>query len=308
MNPIGIFVLLIALTAGYYVFTAADFLPVSFFSGFGSGPIASGPGSGSEVENPQPIARGFFGFGGTPAPGQTEEPPLPRPGESPYKGRVSIAGVNRSGVSPEEEYVTIRYGGGFWGFNRPAGSDLPIDVTGWRISSRRTIETVPRAFNIPEIDAQDQDVILPSGGEVIIFSGTPGYQKNFRENRCAGYLNEFYSFTPTLSNSCPDATLNRSQLLNRGFSGACIDAVDAIATCRLPAGPFQAGVIGQGCIDYMNQNFSYAGCVKNYRDRGDFLGNTWRVALRRITKMYDPLHDRVTLRDAQGLLVDEFEY
>lgn len=304
MNPLGIFALIIALVAGYYGLTAIGVSLPDF--GLGSGPVASGPGRGSEVQNPQPISRGLFGFGGTPAP--AEPPVAPRPGESPYKGRVSIASVHRSGVDPEEEYVVLRYGGGFLGFNRPAGSDLPIDVTGWRVSSRRTIETIPRAFNIPEIDATDQDVILASGGEVIVLSGTPSYRKNFRENRCVGYLNEFHAFTPSLSNSCPDATPNRTELLNRGFSGACIDTIDAVATCRAPEGQFQAGVIGQGCIEYMNQNFSYAGCVKNYRDRGDFLGDTWRVSLGRAAKMYDPLHDRVTLRDSQGLLVDEFEY
>lgn len=308
MNPLGIFALIVALSIGYYALTATDFLPVSFFSGFGSGPIASGPGRGSEVQNPQPISRGLFSFGGTPAPGQAEEPPTPRPGESPYKGRVSIARLERAGTSVDGEYTVIRFGGGFFGFGRSAGDERPIDVTGWRIVSRRTIETIPRAFNIPEIDAADQDVLLKPGGEVIIVSGTPSYRKNFRENRCVGYLNEFHAFTPSLSNSCPDATPNRTELLNRGFSGACIDTIDAVATCRAPEGQFQVGVVGQGCIEYMNQNLNYAGCVKNYRDRGDFLGDAWRVSLGRASKMYDPLHDRVTLRDAQGLLVDEFEY
>lgn len=121
-------------------------------------------------------------------------------------------------------------------------------------------------------------------------------------------MNEFYAFTPALSNSCADSRPNTSDLLSRGFNGECIRAIEDVSTCRTPQGPFAAGIIGAACIDYMRENFSYAGCVKNFRDRGDFLENKWRVSLRRPTKIFDPLHDRITLRDSQGLQVDEFEY
>src|SRR3989344_1855620 len=166
----------------------------------------------------------------------------------------------------------------------------------------------PRAFNIPEIDATDEDILLPPGGELVILIGTPSYQRNFRENACTGYFNQSYSFTPSLSNSCPDDNPDRAHLLALGFNGACIDAIRAVPACRTPQGPFQAGVIGRECIDYMNKNFSYVGCVENVRDEGGFLKNIWRVSLRRPTKLFDPRHDIVTLRDQQGLLVDEFEY
>lgn len=304
MKPLGIFALVVGLVMGYYVFTSTD-LPFGSFKGFGSGPLATGPGRGAEVENPQPVSRGFFGFGT--APSAEPQAAAPRPGESPYKGKVRIADVHRSGVNPKEEYVTVRYGGGFFGFGQPS-REPPVDVTGWRIASRRTIGTIPRAYHIPEIDAGEQDVILAPGGEVIVVIGTPDYQPNFRENSCVGYLNEFRSFTPSLSDSCADADPDRGQLLNRGFNGACIEAIEDVPACRMPKGPFQAGVIGRECIDYLNQNLNYSGCVKNFRDRGNFLGNTWRVSLKLPAKMFDPLHDRAVLRDANGLLVDEFEY
>ncbi len=306
MNPLAIFAIVIGLVTGYYVLSGSGF-DLPFLDRFGSGPIATGPGSGAKVENPQPVSRGFFGFG-APSPAPGSEPAAPRPGESPYKGKVSIANVHRSGISADEEYVTIRYGGGgFFGFGGSADA-APVDVTDWSIASRRFSVTLPRAYNIPEIDAEVQDIILIPGGEVIILVGTQAYQKNFRENACAGYLNESFTFTPSLSNSCADSSPDRSQLISRGFSGACIDTIEAVRACRTPEGPFLAGVIGQGCIEHMNQNFSYAGCVRNHRDRGGFLGDTWRVSLRRTGKMFDPLHDKVTLRDASGLLVDEFEY
>lgn len=306
MNPIGIFAIIIALVTGYYALNTGDLGGLPDF-GFGGGPIATGPGRGAEVENPQPVSRGLFGVG-APRPSEPQAVSL-LPGDSPLKGKVRITRVVRSGESAGAEHVTIRYGGGFFGsFGREAAAEQPVNVSGWTIASRKSSAIIPRAFAIPEIDAVEQDVVLPSGGQLVILTGTPQYQKNFRENACVGYLNEFYSFTPSLSNSCADQQPDRSVLLGRGFNGACIDAIEAVAACRTPRGPFQAGVIGSACIEYMNQNLNYAGCVKSFRDRRDFLGDTWRVSLRRPAKLFDPLHDRVTLRDRQGLLVDEFEY
>ncbi len=285
--------IIIAVIVGYFAFTGRDLLP------FGRGPLATGPGRDTEIQNPQPVeTRGFFGFG------QPSPPPAPRPGESPFKDKVRISTVVRSGERPEDEHVIIRFGGFFSG----SSQERPINVTGWTIGSQRSSAPIPRAFNIPEIDAAEQDILLPPGGEVIILTGTPSYQRNFRENQCVGYFNETHSFTPSLSNSCVDDNPDRSMLLARGFNGACIDAIRAIPACRIPKGPFQAAVIKPECIDYMNQNFSYVGCVRNFRDRRDFLKNTWRVFLGRNQKLFDSRHDRVTLRDRQGLLVDEFEY
>lgn len=289
--PLAIISVVIAIVAGIIGFSGTGLF------GGGRGPVATGPGRGAEVSNPQPVSGGV-GIG-RPAP-----PPAPKPGESPLKGKVSISSVQRSGDRPEAEYVIIRYGGLFGGSDQ----DRPVDLTGWQIGSTRSSQPLPRAFNIPEIDATEQDIYLAPGGELIIVTGTPSYAKNFRENACLGYLNQTHAFTPSLSNSCIDASPDRADLLRRGFNGACVDAIRAVPTCRTPQGPFQAAIIKSECIDYMNQNFSYAGCVKNFRDRKEFLKPAWRVSLRLPSKLFDVRHDRVVLRDRQGLLVDEFEY
>ena len=88
----------------------------------------------------------------------------------------------------------------------------------------------------------------------------------------------------------------------------CIDFIERIPTCRQPVIGFEQSGIGQACNEYVRENFSYVGCVKNFRDQKSFLKNAWRVSLRRTTKLFDPRHDIVTLRDGSGLLVDEFEY
>lgn len=312
MNPLAIFTLFIAVIVGFFAISSGG--PGLFG---GSGPIATGPSS-PEIRNPQPLARGPApGFAArqssAPQPSAPSSVPAPAaapstPGVSPYRGAVAVTSVQRFGDRPDQEHVVIRQRGFAGSFSGPGVHPAAIDLTGWRIESLQSFGIIPRAFNIPEIDATEQDILLPPGGELIVTSGIPSYQRNFRENACVGYLNQSHAFVPGLAASCPDAQRNRSALLRQGFNGACIDAIMAVPSCRTPQGPFDVAAIKSQCLDYMNQNFSYVGCVKNFRDEKNFLKNTWRVHLGRTQKLFDSRHDRVTLRDAQGLLVDEFEY
>lgn len=302
MNPLAILAIFLALVVGIFSLSSQG----GIFGGSGNGPIATGPGSGSEIRNPQPISEGSSAGAGSTAELQNR----PAPGESPYKGVVHISSVQRGSTVVSEEYAVIRYGGSFFGFGTTKSNQaLPVNITGWQIGTPRSSAFIPRAFTIPEIDLSERDILLPPGGEAIIVTGTPAYTRNFRENQCVGYFTESNSFTPGLSSSCPDRP-GRSLLLDMKFNGACIDAIEGISSCRTPAsrGPFAPAVVGQACLDFMNENFNYFGCVKNLRDRRDFLESTWRVSLKRGQKLFDPRHDRVLLRDESGLLVDEFEY
>ncbi len=302
MNPVVIFGIIIGLVVAYYGF----FGDGGGILGSGGGPLAGGPGRGTAIQNPQPVYTGGY-TGGTATGGSGSGSASPaaslKAGESPFKGVIRISTVERFGDRPENEYLTIRYDGRYL----PSPARL-IDVTGWRIATPRESEGIPRALNIPEIDADERDIFLPPGGEVIIVSGTPSYTRNFRENQCVGYLTEAHQFTPFLSSSCPDDNPSRTQLLRKGFNGQCVDVIEAIPSCRRPVGPLAAGIIGQACADYISGNFSYYSCVRDFRNDQDFLKKSWRTVLRRSRKLYDSRHDRIILRDQNGLLVDEFEY
>lgn len=298
MNALGILAIIIAVVVTFFVFSGEDGL-----FGSQSGPLATGPTGDANIQNPQPISSGgFFNqtTGSTPTP-----PPSPKPGESPYKGKVYISTVQRWSTLPREEYISIRYGSGYFGSN---SSDVRLDVTGWKIQSARSSGSIPRAFNIPEIDAVEQDIFFSPGGELVVITGMPDYTPNFRENACTAYLRETKSFTPSLSNTCTDESRNRTTLLNRGFTGACIDAIQSVPSCTMARGSFPASVYGADCVDYMVEHLSYVGCIADYRDRKDFLKNTWHVSLKRSARLFDPQHDRVKLYDQNNLLVDEFEY
>lgn len=302
INPLGIIALVISLVIGYFSLSSSQF----FFSN-GRGPIATGPGS-SEIRNPQPISR-ITRLSGSGFPGVDQRASPSKPGESPFKGIVRITTVERSSQRPEREFAIIRHQGrSFFSFGQR--EDLVptrIDVTGWRIATLRSSAVIPRAVNIPEIDAVEQDIVLPPGGELIVVTGQTPYPINFRENQCVGYFNQTHTFTPSLVDFCNDRP-DRSNLITRGLNGECIETIESTLSCRTPAGPFQVGMIKSECLDFINQNLNYSGCVKNIRDSKNFLKDVWRVSLKLNQKLFDPRHDRITLRDQQGLLVDEFEY
>ena len=210
----GGFLIAVIVLIGIVLFSLSGSSPLS---GSGSAPLASGPGSGTEIRNPQPVSGGSSFLKAiksitTPSaskstPSKVQSPSVAeqlhsqKPGYSRYEGAVRITHVARSGEDPKEEYMTLR-NGGFLGFG--ATSD-PIAVTGWTIeNSKKERFPIPKAFNIPFIDADPRDIVLPSGGQIHIVTGRGDLGVGFRENGCAGYLNQYYSFVPSVSNSCID--------------------------------------------------------------------------------------------------------
>ena len=312
----------VILVLGVIAVVAVTFSGSSPFSSPG-GPIATGPGSSSEIRNPQPVqsGRSFLGFSNifNSPPPQLPSPiivGLPasqlratKPGYSQYEGAIRISNVDRSSASPKKEYITLR-NGGYFGFG---STQIAVNITGWTIeNSKKEKYAIPKALNIPYIDADTVDILLPSGGEIYAVTGSSDIGMNFRENGCTGYLNQYYQITPPINGSCMDhqsSSQIRSRFLDIGLSGECIDFVSSLPSCRIPTFTFEnSGKIGNNCITYISQNISYNGCVKNYRNDKNFMRNTWHVFLNRSQKLFDPKHDRVILRDSQGLIVDQFEY
>ncbi|MBI2637325.1 MAG: hypothetical protein HYW88_00355, partial [Candidatus Sungbacteria bacterium] len=234
-------------------------------------------------------------------------PVAKRPGGSPYEDIVAISSVQRSSDNTNEEYVSIRNGGWF------SSSNYSVSLAGWTIENvRHERRLIGQAYDIPYIDANTRDIILPPGGDVYIVTGRGDVGFSFRENGCVGYFNQFARFTPGLQNSCIDRQSYetvRTHFLDAGLPGSCIDYVTSLPSCTIPQFNFEnAGKVGQNCIDYITKNISYNGCVKNYREDKNFSKNTWRVYLGLSNKLFDKSHDRVILRDANGLIVDQFEY
>lgn len=278
----------------------------SFFS---QAPLATGPGSNQAVRPiPEPPSERAFSFPTTfRAPVQsptTSEPEKLKPGYSPFREKITIVSVGAPrSARPIDESITIRFGSFFSGFSK---GDERIDIGGWTLENRRGTQVeIPLASEIYGATAS-APIALHGGEEVIIATAHPTFSESFRENRCTGYLNESHSFVPQLSEYCQTYSLD--DLFARNLNNACIDLVLKSRRCRQVRIAFEQMDAGNACVAFAGEHLNYAGCLKENREKPDFLLGVWRVFLRRSETLWDPTHDRIILRDKNGLIVDEYAY
>lgn len=184
-----------------------------------------------------------------------------------------------------------------------------INITGWRVRDNKNHEiSIPQAigeYNF--LGAQYQNDIVLGANNYVYFYGARGPVVNgLRLNKCTGYLNQTYNFTPKLPMNCP-RLYDRSEI--SVFSGKCQDFILSVNSCTEPdLSKFYATVPSSDslCRSFLDR-FNYRGCYLKYSSDKDFYSNEWRVWLDSALP-FDPLHDRILLFDRSGLLVDEYVY
>ncbi|MBI3588816.1 MAG: hypothetical protein HY093_00155 [Candidatus Liptonbacteria bacterium] len=178
-----------------------------------------------------------------------------------------------------------------------------LDVTGWQIKGRSGGQFVPQAIEIfePLGLAQDWDIILRQNDYVGIYTSRSANGRNFRMNKCVGYLENTTHFTPSLPRYCPPP--NRSEIEN--FSSRCYDYILSLDSCAVPRGNVALPNNDFACRDYLN-TINYKGCFDRHRGDKDFLSHEWRVWSG--SRFLDERHDKVLLLDSKGLLVDLYSY
>ena len=224
---------------------------------------------------------------------------------SPFRGQVNItqaSGAQES--SPSAEYIVI---------GASSANTAPIDITGWSLQSVYTGARgyVPRSastFVMGNVNSSEATQINP-GATAIINSGTSPVGMSFRENICSGYLAQFQSFYPSLSNSCPSPSsqlaLNAENL--RTFGETCFDFVQSIPSCT---SPFQSipSNISPNCRTFALNNFSYNGCVSRNFSSSVFALDSWRIYLGSGVELWRNSHDVIRLLDNLGRTVDVLTY
>lgn len=182
-----------------------------------------------------------------------------------------------------------------------------IDITGWKLKSNKKEVVIPQAINFYELSGYsvDSDIILRPNSNVSIYSNSSAVNKNLRLNKCMGYLENDYSFMPSLGRSCP--SISRSSMAY--LSGDCQSYILSLNTCQVPPvsvyNSFPGGDDGNKCRAFLS-NLNYNSCVKEHRNDLDFYLNDWRVWVNR--QILDSQHDMVSLFDSSGLLVDQYIY
>lgn len=238
---------------------------------------------------PTPSAPTGVGIGVTRSPGNAVST------TSPYKGKIFFDWV-QSGGEASDERVSIS--------NR---SDTErISITGFSITTEHGQNyVIPLGFALPGFSATPMDsIILRPRDRVVISVGKQSKNMNFRENMCTGYFDETAQFSPGLSRRCP-STDTRTL---RNLSDQCIRVISGIGRCRTGPLPEFVDPTRPECMEYIVQNFNYAGCVANYKSRPDFYNNQWLVWMQRTIPFFNKRFETVTLKDQQGRVVDEHTY
>lgn len=214
---------------------------------------------------------------------------------SPYFGKIILSGSPRA-TDPSQEQIILA----------SAGSEL-IPLDGWTLGSekRRTSFIIPsEVYEIPNHSLYEYKAPLAATAKskIIVLSGKSQSGINFRLNKCIGYLNAYYKFTPVLPALCPRA--NQEEV--KKLSSYCQKTIAGLSSCKEPN--LNDILIDQECRDYLKERFGYSQCVAKQYTYFDFLLDERRVYLNQSAEIWPNEADAILLRDASGLLVARFQY
>ncbi|MEO6536883.1 MAG: hypothetical protein ABIT47_04270 [Candidatus Paceibacterota bacterium] len=223
---------------------------------------------------------------------------------SPYAGKVYIDGssshLNTSNVS--QEYIVLR----------AASNSGNVGITGWQLVSQnagsRTVilQGTPIAHQ-----GTPSAIVLRSGEEAIISSGSGQEGSSFKETECTGYLDRSYSsYYPSLStNTCPSpiSDLGSYQSNNSAQYNQCADYVRTFQSCRTgDNGP--RNNLASWCQNFISNQLTYNGCVYSHQNDTNFFNNTWRIFQGRTSTLWRSSGDTITLYDQNVKVVDQYSY
>ncbi|MEK7635528.1 MAG: hypothetical protein AAB405_00345 [Patescibacteria group bacterium] len=251
-------------------------------------------------------------------------PPTPSPINStttyylPYVSDYEIPnGLKREQLSPYFRKVRISSASAYSTVNYPSKISLnyylnggeAINITRWKIRSNKGEIEIPKAVDNYDLSilAVPKDIILQNYGYIDIYSNKSAINQNIRLNKCAGYLENFYDFVPSLTQNCPLIYESRAEIA--GLAGYCQSYIYSLGSCKLPDtaiyNSFPGTDEGNACRAYLN-TISYGTCLKKHSKDDDFFKNEWWLWVDKI--ILDQIHDRLRLFDEKELLVDEYIY
>ena len=216
---------------------------------------------------------------------------------SPYQGSLSVDARGASASDPKTEYVVIENTG-----------SQPIDLTGFSLQSlqsgvRAYIPRAAEVFQSGAINAQT-DVDLEPGQVAIVTSSVSPVGTSFRENECSGYLGQLQYFSPPLSTSCPDPS--NEVALAESYGPTCAAYVSSMSSCTFPQD--LPDTLSLGCKEFLQDEFSYNGCVSEHASDAGFVSNTWRLYIGSPRELWKNDSDTIRLLDDHGQIVAVTSY
>ncbi|MBI3671781.1 hypothetical protein HY249_03235 [Candidatus Azambacteria bacterium] len=183
---------------------------------------------------------------------------------------------------------------------------IPMKITGWALESDATKSKydILDAYETPNHSSFEykSDVILNPNGRAYIYSGRSPSGYSFRMNKCVGYLNSTYKFSPPLQSQCPRPSSKDIENL----TSYCQKKISQLSACQNP--DTNDFLLDNDCRAYMMNHLNYTACVNENRNFYDFFQDEWRVFLGTQSNIWKDEHDTIILRDKNGLVVDRYKY
>jgi len=226
--------------------------------------------------------------------------PIPEPAPiiptvSPYIKKVEINRVQTASTY-QPSLITLNI--------RPYKGE-PINITGWTIKTRKGNFIIPKGIEKYQSSGSLRNIVIRESLYVYLIGDTNplGRNKNFRANKCFGYLSQSRDFYPYVHSYCSRPKLEDVSHLNP----YCQEYIIHKYGCQMPdySDDFKISTDSR-CVSYILDYFTYNGCYKKHSQDKDFLNNYWHIYLgKNIVQEY---HDTVYLYDQYGLLVDKYSY
>lgn len=238
---------------------------------------------------------------------QKELEKIERFGEnSTFKGKVKIvsgAGSARA-TDVNREYIIIE---------ADRNNTSRISIEGWRIESIITGRgaTIEEASYLPRIGEINTElpVNLTPGDRAIITTGRSPIGVSFRINKCTGYFEQFQQFFPALRRICP---LPEEEILSTEYpsiliDNACMDLVERTPRCQIRATKLPA-TLSFECQTSIIEEINYPSCIDKHKNDSDFVGNEWRIYLKRDLELWRGKREIIILFDQNRKVVDTLSY
>lgn len=214
-----------------------------------------------------------------------------------YFDKVSITSVSRGGSDPGS-YSRIEISGS-------VSKDESINISGWVIAGNKGSMIIPQGveFYSPTGSNVPRDIPIKQSDHAKIYSTESPLGINIKLNKCTGYLETVFDFTPQLPLSCPRVDYDNITYLR----GDCQDYIRSLGTCELPNNNHPAVVASSECKDFVD-DINYRGCYETYGSDENFPKKEWRIFMGDQFMRLDSRHDRLLIYDRDSFLVDEYTY
>lgn len=217
-----------------------------------------------------------------------------------YFGKIKISSVKKA-TSSKPSLITL---------STYLATGEEINLTGWQIKGKTGIFFIPQGIEkyVPYSGYYQSlnDIIIKKGDKIYLSSSTNplGKDRNFRPNKCLGYVAQYSYFAIPFNKNCPKPDKEEIYYLN----ACCKALILKTKSCQTPNYSENPETANDAiCVSYIVNNFNYAGCYQNYSDDDDFLEKSWHIYLDRdITVSND--WDTIYLRDKNGSLVAKYDY